>query len=178
MGVFGCPHRAQPGPRGKGEACLVAWFSCWACIARSSKQPRAWLVGNPRIDSFSRARLSAARGRTGGSEARAREDGGRWKSGAPSRHQISSPPFTRSPIATVPLSSLLPHHRRRLRFQICAIGGGGGRGGGVCGGSGAPLAVGHRLVDLLCAMAPPTPSSSPMPVSSPPFVSSVVRPLS
>ena len=167
--MFGCPHRAQPGPRGKGEACLVAWFSCWACIARFSKQPRAWLVGNPRIGSFSRARLSAARGRTGGSEARARGDGGRWKSGAPSRRQISLTPFHSLTHSHCPLSSLLPHHRRRLRFQICAIGGGGGgRGGGVCGGSGAPLAVGHRLVDLVCAMAPPTPSSSPMPVSSTP----------
>ena len=126
--MFGCPHRAQPGPRGKGEACLVAWFSCWACIARFSKQPRAWLAGNARIGSFSRARLSAARGRTGGSEARARGDGGRWKSGAPSRRQISLTPFhslthshcppffpTASPPAAAAISDLRYRRRRRKR---------------------------------------------------------------
>ena len=167
--MFGCPHRAHPGPRGKGEACLVAWFSCWACIACFSKQPRARLAGNARIGSFSRARLSAARGRTGGSEARARGMAGDGNLARRPGVKLASPPFHSLIHSHCPLSSLLSHHRRWLRFQICATGGGGGgRGGGACGGSGAPLAVGHRLVDLVCAMAPPTPSSSPMPVSSTP----------
>ena len=126
--MFGCLHEVQPGPRGKNPVCLVAWFYCWAYIACFSKQPRAWLAGNARIGSFSRARLSAARGRTGGSEARARGMAGDGNLACRPGAKLASPPFqsltnshcppffpTASPPAAAAISDLCYRRRRRKR---------------------------------------------------------------
>ena len=48
-------YEAQPGPRGN-PACLIVSFYCSARMARTLKHPWAWLPGNARIGSFSRAR--------------------------------------------------------------------------------------------------------------------------